>query len=63
MKFGLQEYAVYCTDTSDWCSGVQNVMAMSPEDARHQLEVRGFVVKAWMTADGYGEYQDSTERV
>lgn len=58
MKFGLQEYAVYYLDPVNWVKTYECVMAISPEDAYLQLEIRGLEPIAWVTEDAYGDYEE-----
>ena len=56
MKFGLQEYAVYCFDSTNCVKTFKDVMAISPEDARFQLEIIGLEPISWVSEDGFGDY-------
>ena len=56
MKFGLQEYAVYCFDSISCVKTFKDIMAISPEDAYLQLEIRGLEPISWVTEDAYGDY-------
>lgn len=56
MGFGLQEYAVYCFDAVNCVKTFKDVMAISPEDARFQLEIMGLEPISWVTEDAYGNY-------
>ena len=55
-KTKLQEYAVYCFNPSECVKTYYDVMAISPEDAYHQLAVMGFEPISWVSEGGYGDY-------
>lgn len=56
MRFGLQEFAVYCFNPVECLKTFYDVMAVSPEDAYQQLKIKGYEPISWVSEDGFGDY-------